>query len=381
MNKTKKIILYITLIAMCVSLLLTMGGCRLLLLSSLTSGANRNSKEITKDGIRYFINKYSNTAEVLYFEADTSLAEGELQVCRVPESVKYRSKIYPVREIGRYNEHEIIKGNAQIGELVLTSAIFNAVLWYYEDLNSLQKITVENGNESYASVDGVLFNADKTELLFYPLGKTDEIFTLPKEFTYLESKSCFWDNQYLQNLAIENGSKSFSAVDGVLYSADGSTLMMYPSGRKVETFTAPKALKNINLNSHFWSNTNIQKVESVEGGFLKAVDNVLYTQDLQELVFRPRTDSKYFAIPSTVKVVSYNALLGVAYLYVPNSVVVFLDTLVNGTYSVTKISHIYFESEVMPKYLQEEKFSGHLHFGVQRESFDIMAGLQQGGTL
>ncbi len=45
---------------------------------------------------------------------------------------------------------------------------------------SLKEVNVAEGNESFSSADGVLFNKDKTELLVYPAAKTEDTFTIPE---------------------------------------------------------------------------------------------------------------------------------------------------------------------------------------------------------
>lgn len=44
----------------------------------------------------------------------------------------------------------------------------------------LKSITVSEENENYSSLDGVLFNKDKTVLYFYPRAKEDKEYTIPK---------------------------------------------------------------------------------------------------------------------------------------------------------------------------------------------------------
>jgi hypothetical protein len=44
---------------------------------------------------------------------------------------------------------------------------------------------VSTENAVYSSLDGVLYNKDRTELLFYPIGKTDNSFAIPKTVTTL----------------------------------------------------------------------------------------------------------------------------------------------------------------------------------------------------
>ena len=51
---------------------------------------------------------------------------------------------------------------------------------------SLLSIEVSNGNRNYSSTDGVLFNKNKTELITYPLGKTDSEYAIPNSVTSID---------------------------------------------------------------------------------------------------------------------------------------------------------------------------------------------------
>ncbi len=51
--------------------------------------------------------------------------------------------------------------------------------WGFGFTYDLQDIYVADGNEVYSSIDGVLFDAKKETLMFYPLGKTTQIYTVP----------------------------------------------------------------------------------------------------------------------------------------------------------------------------------------------------------
>lgn len=57
------------------------------------------------------------------------------------------------------------------------SAILDNPFWRCD---SLENITVDSGNEYFCDVDGVLFNKDKTVLITYPEGRTDESYTVPE---------------------------------------------------------------------------------------------------------------------------------------------------------------------------------------------------------
>lgn len=50
---------------------------------------------------------------------------------------------------------------------------------------SISAYTVEEGSTTFSAVAGVLFSADKTQIISYPAFKSDESFQVPKEVTYI----------------------------------------------------------------------------------------------------------------------------------------------------------------------------------------------------
>ena len=53
----------------------------------------------------------------------------------------------------------------------------------------LKSITVSKANKNFSSENGVLFNKNKTELIYYPFGKEDTIYTVPSTVTKLAKVS------------------------------------------------------------------------------------------------------------------------------------------------------------------------------------------------
>ena len=53
----------------------------------------------------------------------------------------------------------------------------------FYNCTSLTSIEVSGNNKNYSSLDGVLFNKNKTELITYPLGKTDSEYAIPNSVT------------------------------------------------------------------------------------------------------------------------------------------------------------------------------------------------------
>ena len=119
--------------------------------------------------------------------------------------------------------------------------------------SGLESIDVDGGNTAYSSKDGVLFSKDGKTLLYYPRSKKDEAYTIPdavdsvceqalenpyisqiKVNASIRNIAANWCEGICKNLKsveVDAGNPSYKSVDGVVFSKDGSTLVMYPTGR------------------------------------------------------------------------------------------------------------------------------------------------------
>ena len=76
---------------------------------------------------------------------------------------------------------------AEIDNLPVTEIMDYA----FSECEKLSAINVSSGNNNYISIDGVLFNKDKTELIQYPAGKSETTYTIPDSVTEIESGAFF----------------------------------------------------------------------------------------------------------------------------------------------------------------------------------------------
>ncbi len=74
----------------------------------------------------------------------------------------------------------------------------------FSDCISLTDINVKADNKNYTSVNGVLFNKDKTELICYPAQKNSKRYIIPNSVTSIE-RFAFHKCIYLTDVTISNG--------------------------------------------------------------------------------------------------------------------------------------------------------------------------------
>lgn len=102
------------------------------------------------------------------------------------------------------------------------TSIGNSAFSYCESLTS---INVNENNKNYCSVDGILFNKDKTALIQYPQGKTDTLYTIPDGVTNI-GYGAFHSCKSLTSITIPEGVTSIDKW--AFYRCSGLTGMTIP---------------------------------------------------------------------------------------------------------------------------------------------------------
>ncbi|MBQ6288274.1 MAG: leucine-rich repeat domain-containing protein [Clostridia bacterium] len=120
----------------------------------------------------------------------------------------------------------------------------------------LEAFNVAEGNPYFVSVDGVLFTADKTRLLYYPCGRNRGgeyvipegtrdfsssaisdtgliALELPSSYTKQDVSTSFSGNDQLKEIRVAENHPTLRSVNGMLFDKNGK-LLCYPCGRKQE---------------------------------------------------------------------------------------------------------------------------------------------------
>ena len=225
-----------------------------------------------------------------YFEAQDGIlyTKGKKRLIYVPRGKDVNATFVPdeaVEEIGAcafYNQKDVTR--LEIGKNIKTLELaYNRNIFDCE--SKIAWFEVDPANEKYCSIDGVIYNKDKTTLVHYPYAKMDEEFRVPNGVTSISTVGCHIanfkvldlnqvetlgdhaitspkledihipatlaeipegsiDGSNIQNLYVADGNPTYSDIDGVLFNKDKTTLIKFPAGRKGD-YTVPESTERI----------------------------------------------------------------------------------------------------------------------------------------
>ena len=291
----------------------------------------------------------SDTALVAEFAKDSSLMASELhyeitsdstvQVVKsddyktlkkvvIPETVEIDGKTYTVTNI----DYGAFGNCKDLNSIYLPKSINTFNSYSLDNCHSLTEINVDEENPAYSSVDGVLFNKNKTELIRYPRGKSGSSYTIPSSVTDIHS-GAFEYCPNLTSVSIPNSVKrignfafmfctslkEITIPDGVTI-IEGQTFEYCPS---LSSVTIPQSVTKICNNafedcSSLKSITIPSSVIKIESAAFRGCDNLTnmnldgnkyYTFENQTLFNKDKTELiKYvngvatgeYIIPNTV---------------------------------------------------------------------------------
>ena len=152
----------------------------------------------------------------------SSEADTDAGMLTLPESVAYEGTAYTLASIAPYAFY--LSG--------VTSVTLPASVSDVDDRafrsSDVASVTVAEGNPSYSSFDGALYDAEQLSLLLIPEGKQGTV-RIPKTAETVEA-SVFSHCPLVDSISVDAGSAAFASENGLLYTSDLTTLLRVPAG-------------------------------------------------------------------------------------------------------------------------------------------------------
>ena len=241
-------------------------------------------------------------------------------------------------------EKSAFSGCSSLTSITISSGVTTIGKWAFFDCNSLTSINVESENENYSSDKGVLFNKNKTILIYCPKGKAGD-YVIPNGVTDIESdafRQCssltsitissgvtaiievpvFSGCSNLISINVESENANYSSDNGVLFSKNKTILIHCPSGKTGDyvipngvtsigerAFSGCDNLASITLHSGvisierfvFFGCSNLTSINVESGNANYSSDNgVLFNKDKTILIRCPKGKTGDYVIPSGV---------------------------------------------------------------------------------
>ena len=163
---------------------------------------------------------------------------------------------------------------------------------------SLETIDVDEHNCVYASIDGVLFNKEKTTLIKYPRGKTSKCYEIPLTVNRILSYA-FYDNEFIEHIISKNDITPF--FEGGVFSGCSIDSKAFEYCHSLKTFKVPQRTSYISEDA-FRECISLEAFDVDEHNCVYAsMDGVLFNKEKTTLIKYPRgKTSKCYEIPLTV---------------------------------------------------------------------------------
>ena len=155
----------------------------------------------------------------------------------------------------------------------ISGAVENIATDAFYYCSKLSRIDVDANNACYSSINGNLYNKNKTTLIQYATGKNDRSFEVPNNVTSIDDQAfcgcselinviipdsvasigywSFRDCSGLTSINVDENNKKYCSDDGVLFNKNMTTLIQYPPAKANSEYVIPDSVMSIEDSAFF----------------------------------------------------------------------------------------------------------------------------------
>ena len=204
----------------------------------------------------------------------TYISDGAFSGCKSLTSITIPDSVTSIGSSAFY-------GCTSLTSIMIPDSVTSIVSSAFGGCSSLTAINVATENQNYVSINGVLYNKDKTTIMRYPAGKKDENYKIPdgvtsigdytfkdcisltsitipesvKEIGYSAFEGCasltsitipdsvtsidryaFCGCTSLTAINVASENRNYVSVNGVLHNKDKTAIICYPAGKKDKNY-------------------------------------------------------------------------------------------------------------------------------------------------
>ena len=144
---------------------------------------NATEKVIINNGItnigEYAFYEYSSLTEITIPNSVTSIEDSAFSGCSSLKEITIPSSVTSI-------EYLAFDGCSSLEEITIPSSVTSISYSAFRGCSSLKEIKVSSENKNYTSINGVLYNKDKTKIIAYPANKLGEKYIILNSVTSIE---------------------------------------------------------------------------------------------------------------------------------------------------------------------------------------------------